>query len=181
MNIEQYLDELIKREGGYVNNPADRGGATKYGITEAVARENGYKGSMKDLPLDVAKSIYRKNYWTAPRFDQVNNFSSAIAEELLDTGVNCGIKFAKPLLQRALNLLNNQGKAGYADLKVDGIYGSNTLDALKIYLAKRGKDGEKVLLRVLNIMQGQRYIEICERNPKQEQFFYGWIANRVVI
>lgn len=33
MNIEQYLDELIKREGGYVNNPADRGGATKYGIT----------------------------------------------------------------------------------------------------------------------------------------------------
>ncbi|WP_394871991.1 putative peptidoglycan-binding domain-containing protein [Acinetobacter pittii] len=53
--------------------------------------------------------------------------------------------------------------------------------ALKTYLAKRGKEGEKVLVRVLNIMQGQRYIEICERNPKQEQFFYGWIANRVVI
>lgn len=60
MNIEQYLDELIKREGGYVNNPADRGGATKYGITEAVARANGFKGSMRDLPLDVAKAIYRK-------------------------------------------------------------------------------------------------------------------------
>ncbi|HAV5510577.1 TPA: hypothetical protein MW699_003241 [Acinetobacter baumannii] len=181
MNIEQYLDELIKREGGYVNNPADRGGATKYGITQAVARENGYKGNMKDLPLDVAKAIYRKNYWTLPRFDQVNTISSAVAEELLDTGVNCGINFAKPLLQRALNLLNNQGKAGYADLKVDGVYGSNTLGALKTYLAKRGKEGEKVLVRVLNIMQGQRYIEICERNPSQEQFFYGWIANRVVI
>ncbi|MCY3336659.1 glycoside hydrolase family 108 protein, partial [Acinetobacter baumannii] len=115
MNIEQYLDELIKREGGYVNNPADRGGATKYGITEAVARENGYKGNMKDLPLDVAKAIYKKQYWTAPRFDQVNAVSSAVAEELLDTGVNCGTGFAKPLLQRALNLLNNQGKAGYAD------------------------------------------------------------------
>ena len=76
MNIEQYLEELIKREGGYVNNPADRGGATKYGITEAVARANGFKGNMKDLPLDVAKSIYRKNYWTAPRFDQVNTVSS---------------------------------------------------------------------------------------------------------
>ncbi|AZC08141.1 peptidoglycan-binding protein [Acinetobacter nosocomialis] len=46
-------------------------------------------------------------------------------------------------------------------------------------LAKRGKEGEKVLVRILNIMQGQRYIEICERNPTQEQFFYGWIANRV--
>ena len=73
----------------------------------------------------------------------MNTISSAVAEELLDTGVNCGINFAKPLLQRALNLLNNQGKAGYADLKVDGVYGSNTLGALKTYLAKRGKDGEK--------------------------------------
>ena len=179
MNIEQYLDELIKREGGYVNNPADRGGATKYGITEAVARENGYKGSMKDLPLDVAKSHLSKNYWTLPRFDQVNTISSAVAEELLDTGVNCGINFAKPLLQRALNLLNNQGKAGWPDLAVDGIYGSATLNALKTFLTKRGKEGEKVLVRVLNIMQGQRYIEICERNPTQEQFFYGWIANRI--
>ena len=61
MNIEKYLDELIKREGGYVNNPADRGGATKYGITEAVARTNGFKGNMRDLPLDVAKAIYKSN------------------------------------------------------------------------------------------------------------------------
>lgn len=181
MNIEQYLDELIKREGGYVNNPADRGGATMYGITQAVARENGFKGNMKDLPLDVAKAIYKKQYWTAPRFDQVNTISSAVAEELLDTGVNCGTGFAKPLLQRALNLLNNQGKAGFPDLVIDGVYGSETLRALKTYLAKRGKEGEKVLLRVLNIMQGQRYIEICERNPSQEQFFYGWIANRMVM
>lgn len=60
MNIEEYLEELIKHEGGYVNNPADRGGATKYGITEAVARANGFKGNMRDLPLDVAKAIYKK-------------------------------------------------------------------------------------------------------------------------
>ncbi|WP_042050186.1 glycoside hydrolase family 108 protein [Acinetobacter baumannii] len=179
MNIEKYLDELIKREGGYVNNPADRGGATKYGITQAVARENGWNGNMKDLPLEFAKSIYRKQYWLEPRFDQVNALSPSVAEELLDTGVNCGPNFAKPLLQRALNLLNNQGKAGWPDLKVDGVYGSATLGALKTYLSKRGKDGEKVLVRVLNIMQGQRYIEICKRNPKQEQFFYGWIANRI--
>jgi lysozyme family protein len=179
MNIEQYLDELIKREVGYVNNPADRGGATKYGITEAVARTNGFKGNMKDLPLETAKAIYKKQYWTAPRFDQVNVISSLVAEELLDTGVNCGTGFAKPLLQRALNLLNNQGKGGFPDLEVDGVYGSTTLGALKTYLAKRGKEGEKVLVRVLNIMQGQRYIEICERNPSQEQFFYGWIANRI--
>lgn len=70
-----------------------------------------------------------------------------------------------------MNLLNNQGKAGWPDLTVDGVYGPATLNGLKTYLAKRGKEGEKVLVRVLNIMQGQRYIEICERNPTQEQFF----------
>lgn len=83
MYNEEYLDDLIKREGGYVNNPADRGGATKYGITESVARSNDYKGNMRDLPLEVAKAIYRKNYWTTPRFDQVNSICLAIAEELL--------------------------------------------------------------------------------------------------
>lgn len=181
MNIEQYLNELIKREGGYVNNPSDKGGETKYGITIATARAAGYTGAMKDLPIDVAKAIYRKTYWTSPRFDQVNAINAAVAEELLDTGVNCGVAFAKPLLQRALNLLNNQGLNGWTDLAVDGIYGTATLNALKTYLVKRGKEGESILLRVLNILQGQRYIEITERSPNQEQFFYGWISNRVII
>lgn len=181
MNIEQFLNELIQREGGYVNDPTDRGGAAKYGITEAVARANGFKGNMRDLPLDTAKAIYKKQYWTSPRFDQVNTINSKVAEELLDTGVNCGVAFAKPLLQRALNLLNNQGKEGWSDLAVDGIYGSATLSALKTYLAKRGKDGETALLRVLNILQGNRYIEIAERNPSQEKYFFGWVLNRVVV
>lgn len=181
MNIDQFLNDLINREGGYVNIPADRGGPTKYGITEAVARQNGYKGHMKDLPLSLAKDIYRKQYWIQPRFDQVNAISPLVAEELLDTGVNCGVGFARPTLQRALNLLNNQGKGGWPDLAVDGIYGSETLGALKTFLAKRGKEGEKTLLKVLNILQGNRYIEIAERNPRQEQFFFGWITNRVAI
>lgn len=181
MNIDQFLNDLINREGGYVNIPADRGGPTKYGITEAVARQNGYKGHMKDLPLSLAKDIYRKQYWIQPRFDQVNAISPLVAEELLDTGVNCGVGFARPTLQRALNLLNNQGKGGWPDLAVDGIYGPATLRALKTFLAKRGKEGEKTLLKVLNILQGNRYIEIAERNPRQEQFFFGWITNRVAI
>ena len=136
---------------------------------------------MEDLPIDVAKAIYKKQYWTLPRFDQVNIINSKVAEELLDTGVNCGVAFAKSLLQRALNLLNNQGKEGWQDLAVDGIYGPSTLLALKTYLAKRGKDGETALLRVLNILQGNRYIEIAERNPSQEKYFFGWVLNRVKV
>ncbi|QNX32693.1 glycoside hydrolase family 108 protein [Acinetobacter seifertii] len=179
MDIEQYLDALIKREGGYVNDPLDSGQATKFGITQAVARSYGYQGEMKDLPLEIAREIYKKQYWLEPRFDQVNLISSTTAEELFDTGVNCGINFTKPLLQRALNLLNRQGKEGWTDLKLDGEYGPSTLQALSMYIDKRGHEGEQVLVRLLNIMQGQRYIEITEKNPKYEQFFFGWIANRV--
>ena len=143
MSVDNYIDELIKREGGYVNNPNDRGGATNFGITEAVARVNGWKGPMRDLPLDLAKQIYKQQYWINPRFDQVNTLSPLIAEELLDTGVNCGVAFAKPLLQRALNLLNNQGKGGWPDLAVDGIYGSATLGALKSFLPNVVKMGRR--------------------------------------
>jgi lysozyme family protein len=116
-----------------------------------------------------------------PKKRTINTINAKVAEELLDTGVNCGVTFAKPLLQRALNLLNNQGKEGWPDLAVDGIYGPATLSALKTYLAKRGKDGETALLRVLNILQGNRYIEIAERNPSQEKYLYGWVLNRVVV
>ena len=180
MNIEQFLNELIRREGGYVNNPADRGGATKYGITEAVARQNGYKGHMKDLPESLARDIYCKQYWTVPRFNQVNALSPLVAEELLDTGVNCGVNFAKPLLQRVLNLLNNQG-AIYPDLAADGIYGDKTIAALKALLNKRGKEGEAVALRMLNTLQGERYIKLAEKSPGQEKYVFGWFLNRVVI
>lgn len=64
-------------------------------------------------------------------------------------------------------------------VQVDGEYGPATLQALIKYIKNRGKEGEKVLVRLLNIMQGQRYIEITETNPKHEQFFYGWLANRI--
>ncbi|MNP61176.1 putative Peptidoglycan domain protein [compost metagenome] len=83
------------------------------------------------------------------------------------------------MLQRALNLLNKQGKEGWSDLALDGQYGPLTFQALRGYLNRRHKEGETVLVRVLNIMQGQHYIEITERNPNYEDFFYGWILNRV--
>ena len=54
MSIDDLIDSLIDREGGYSNHPADRGGPTNYGITEAVARAQGYRGHMRDLPRDEA-------------------------------------------------------------------------------------------------------------------------------
>ena len=49
-SVDQLIDGLIAREGGFVDHPADRGGATNWGITDAVARAHGYTGPMALLP-----------------------------------------------------------------------------------------------------------------------------------
>jgi lysozyme family protein len=178
MNIDQMLAELVQREGGYVNDPNDRGGETNYGITIAVARANGYTGAMRDLPLSTALYIYRRLYWTGPKFDRVAEHSESIAEEMFDTGVNMGPGVAAAFLQRALTALNRSGK-DYPDLKPDGSIGPVTLDALEAYLRVRGAEGEGVLLKALDALQGERYIGLAERRDKNETFLYGWLRTRL--
>ena len=177
MIVSDFVDALIAREGGYVDHPADRGGPTKYGITEQEARANGYIGDMRDLPIETARTIYVERYWSGPGFQQVSARTAAIAEELLDTGANMGPMEASKMLQRALNALNREATA-YPDIRVDGVIGRMTLYALDRFIATRGAAGVPVLLRLLNALQACRYVEIAEARPSQEQFVYGWLANR---
>ena len=179
MDIERLLDELIDREGGYVNHPADRGGPTRYGITEAVARAHGYGGEIRALPVAEARAIYRRIYWLRPGFAGIAERAPAIAAELFDTGVNMGPAVAVTFLQRALTALN-RGGTDYADLTPDGRIGAGTLNALDRFLAVRGRDlGGQVLLRALEALQGERYLRLAERRPANEAFLYGWLANRI--
>jgi lysozyme family protein len=179
MPIHDLIDALIDREGGYVNHPADRGGPTNYGITEAVARAHGYRGGMRDLPRDEAAAIYKRLYWLRPKFDQVAKRSQVIAAELFDTGVNMGPAVAATFLQRALSALNRNRK-DYPDLVPDGRIGAATLAALDKFFELRGKaSGESVLLRALDALQGERYLRLAERRPANEAFLYGWLANRI--
>lgn len=178
MTIQDFIAEVIRREGGYSDHPADRGGPTMYGITEAVARAFGYIGAMRDMPKAVAEQIYLERYWIQPGFNKIHEIHAGIAEELLDTGVNMGTGIAGRFLQRALNVLNRQAKS-FPDLVVDGAIGKMTVYALQVFLQERGKDGAAVLLRMLNGQQSVRYIEIAEANPSQEEFEFGWQRNRV--
>jgi len=179
MPIDELIDALIDREGGYANHPADRGGPTKYGITEAVARAHGYRGPMRSLPRDEAVAIYKRLYWLRPNFDQVAKRSGAVAAELFDTGANMGPAVAATFLQRALSALNRDRK-DYSDLVPDGRIGPATLAALDTFLDLRGKGpGETVLLRALDALQGERYLRLAERRPANEAFLYGWLANRI--
>lgn len=179
VDADALVEALIDREGGYVANPADKGGPTCFGITEAVARANGYRGAMRDLPREEAAEIYKRIYWLRPRFDEVAARSERIAAELFDTGANMGPAVAVTFLQRTLTALNRNG-GDYPDLVPDGRVGPNTLAALDAFLALRGKNsGETVLLRALEALQGERYLRLAERRPANEAFLYGWLANRI--
>jgi lysozyme family protein len=178
MNFEQFIDDILANEQGYTDHPDDRGGATCWGITVAVARRNGYTGPMQDLPLSLAREIYRKRYIVEPWFDRVAVVDERIGFELLDTGVNMGPARAAEFLQRLLNALNAKGSR-YADVMVDGRIGPATIEALRAFLRWRGVNGTTVLLRGLNALQAERYLQIAENNPSQESFFYGWLLNRV--
>ena len=177
-SIDSLIDDVIDRQGYSVNHAADRGGPTRWGITETMARAQGYRGDMRRLPRGTAADIYRRLYWLAPAFDRISSRAPLIAAELFDTGINMGTGTAIGFLQRALNALNRSAR-DYPDIAVDRSIGPATLHALDGLLRARGRRGETVLLRALEALQGERYIALAERRPAQEAFLYGWLANRI--
>ena len=172
------IDAVIDREGGFVDDPADRGGATRWGITQKVANANGYAGDMRAYPRAAAVDVYRTLYWHGPGFDRVAARAPLLAADLFDTAVNMGAAVATGFLQRALNALNRGGR-DYPDRPVDGKVSAATLAALDAFLAHRAPGGEAVLVKAIEALQGERYLALAEHRPADEVFLYGWLANRI--
>ena len=86
MDVTPLLDAVLAIEGGYSNHSADRGGATRWGITEKTARSFGYHGDMRALPQRLAREIYRARYWESPGFDAVADHSETIAADSSENG-----------------------------------------------------------------------------------------------
>lgn len=170
---------ILGKEGGYVNDPADSGGETIWGITAVTARRYGYAGPMRDMTRTQALAIYRARFYDGPGFAKVAELSRPIARELFDTGVNMGPAVPSLWLQENLNGLNNGG-VDYPDLKEDGDLGPATLAALGKFLSKRGALGEKVLLAMLNADQAVRYKSLSRARPKDERYLFGWLSQRVL-
>lgn len=112
---EECITRTLKHEGGFVDHPSDPGRATRYGVTQAVARENGYTGDMRKLPIEKAIQIYTDKYWHRYGCDKLPGI---VAFQFFDACVNNGGRQATLWLQRA---------AGVAD---DGIIGPVTLGAV---------------------------------------------------
>ena len=151
--FEECIDYVLKHEGGYVNDPADAGGETNYGITVAVARAFGYEGRMKDLPMDTAKAIYKKNYWNKVKASEL---PEDIRYSVFDTGINMGTSRAIKLLQEC------------AGVAVDGAIGPNTL-----------KSAQSVNKYQYALQRMYFYCQLVRRKQSQAKFIGGW-SNRVM-
>ena len=176
--FDKAFEHTVGKEGGYSNNPSDRGGETMWGITIAVAKDYGYTGTMREMPIETAKDIYRKRYWDKANLTEISKMSEPLAAKLFDISVNMGVARAGIFLQTALNAFNQQEKL-YNDILIDGDIGRNSLTALHSFYAKRGVSGSKVLLRAINCLQGAFYIEISQTRKANEDFTFGWFLNRV--
>ena len=121
MNFEDAFNSLMEVEKGFWDDPA--GGPTMYGVTEHVARQWGYLGDMRQLPLTTARSIAKSEYWDRYQCDQ---FAPAIGYQVFDAAYNGGMPVR--WLQAAV------GAA------VDGVIGAKTIAAV------RAADPAKVVL-----------------------------------
>lgn len=160
-NFEKAFEEIILIEKGYVNDPLDSGGKTKYGISQ-----KSYPNlDIRNLDLQTAKKIYHKDYWLVNGLQNILKYE--IALELFDTGVNMGVGIAARFFQEALNLMN-RNQLNFPDLIIDGAIGAKTIAAYKTV-------DDRILLKVLNGLQFERYKKICLADPSQERFFNGWM------
>lgn len=181
--IPETLNDIIAKEGEeYTNHPNDLGGPTKYGITQkalsAYMRRPATAEEVKNLTRQDAYTIYYQEYVVDPGFHRVFPVAPRLAAELVDAGVNVGVARASLWLQIALNGMNRRG-ALYADIVEDSDIGPATISALQQFLAIRSQFGELVLARAVDSQQGAHYLSISRSRPANEDFTYGWFANRV--
>lgn len=155
-------------EGGYVFDPLDAGGETKYGISKRQYPDE----DIKNLTKERAKEIYWNDYWKKLQLERLN--SVALQMEMFDNAVNIGPQTSVKFLQGALYLL---GKT----IAVDGKMGPETIETANRY-------GEKeVLLKMVNVLQGMYYLlgaanvnEVIEmikhRHRYSKRFIKGWLS-----
>ena len=183
------FNKTMGHEGGYSCDPDDLGGETFRGIsrkyhpcwpgwdlidayTFGEPRNVGADTEaemMADPVLSrLVEEFYKAMFWDRFLGDLIEY--AQVAQELFDTGVNLGVGRAVRFLQAGLNVLNRNGDM-FDDLVEDGVMGRKTLEALSL-LGHR--EGIRVLLKVMNIMQGAHYVERMRQSPTQEKYARGW-------
>jgi lysozyme family protein len=156
--LEQALIFVLQWEGGYVNHPADPGGATMKGITQRVYHKYRAEGrlgtrAVKLISDDEVRDIYQEQYWNAGNCHRLRN---RLDLTQFDTAVNMGVNRATRMLQEA------------SGCTADGRFGPATLaaaDSCELRLT---------LERYCEIREGWYRNRTVER-PDQKVFLKGWL------
>lgn len=156
-NFSLYFPQLLKYEGGFVNDPADKGSCTNFGIT--IYTLTAYRGhaltcqDVKNLTKEEAEKIYKKYYWDKIKGDDIN--SQSVAELLLDYAVHSGVTKASKVIQELVGVT------------VDGVIGAKTIQAIN------NQDPRNLFDRLK--MNRKSYFDgIVRANPSQAKFLKGW-------
>ena len=147
--FDEIIEQVLEHEGGYVNDPKDLGGETKYGITKRFYPDI----DIKNLTIEQATEIYKKDYWDK---NKVESLPQNLWHIYFDMCVNMGKRTAVKVLQRAAN---NKGR----NIEVDGGLGPMTIGALK------GVELDRV--RAFRV---KYYVDLITARPEQEKFYLGW-------
>lgn len=152
-DYQRAIVKTLAHEGGakYTDDPADRGGATKYGISQRAYPNL----DIRNLTEEQAREIYKRDYWDRVLGDEIK--SQMVAESLFDTSVNMGVRTASRLAQVALGID-----------PADGIIGSHSL-------AKINETDPSAFIAAFTITKIARYAHICNRDGTQKRFLLGWI------
>ena len=184
---EAYRVIIGQIEGGYANDPDDKGGETyagiarKYNLSWPGWKIIDGKKSFENFELTLkdddelqilVKQYYKEFFWDRFAGDSLNPF---VATEVFDQVVNFGLQKGIEHFQRTINLLNRNAKL-YPDISVGGGFGEQTFTGYKNCVAHNPVG---LIVNVLNGYQVKRYIEIMEANTSQEKYI-GWF-NRVQI
>lgn len=161
MSFAAALAFVLEREGGFAHDPADRGGATKYGITlGTLQRARGHAVTVDDvraLRVSEAADIYERDYWRACHADRIVGERPCLALCHFDSAVNHGVQQATRFLQRALGV------------DADGVVGPLTLRAVATC-------DEALTIAAYLRQRAAFFRALVERAPSQQKFLKGWLA-----
>jgi len=180
MSFSEAFAATMGSEGGYSNDPQDRGGETYMGISRNnhpgwpgwviidSCRRTGQPLEHRETLGDMVRAFYQEEFWEKAGCHLIDRISAKAANELFDSAVNCGVRNGGKFLQAALNMLNVGGTL-YPDIQVDGKVGPGTAKAMAACC--KTKLAEGLLVRCQN---GEQYIYY--KSLPQHERYRGWFG-----
>ena len=163
-SVEQIAEGIIRREGGYVNDPDDPGGATNFGVTAHTMRRLGLDldgdgdvdaSDVRMLDKDRAREIFLKNYFYGPKLDRL---PKPLQASVFDMNVNAGAQAVK-LLQKLCNDIA-------LTVDVDGKMGPRTIKAAQ----KAMQMAPEHLVDAYGIERRNYYYRLADRRPASRKY-----------